>query len=76
MILGSCTYLCQPIDVGINMADQWKDWILFGGGIGNGIKKTPTGEMVPKWIIGTYNRLREVTIHHVWTKKNYEWHYN
>ena len=32
-ITGGCTYLCQPINVGVNgpiqqaMVEQWKDWL-------------------------------------------------
>ena len=37
-IPAGCTYLCQPVDVGINrpikveMTEQWEEWMVSGGG--------------------------------------------
>ena len=47
-IPAGCTYLCQPVDVGINksikcgMREKWEDWILDGDGIVNGVAKEPS----------------------------------
>ena len=44
-IPAGCTYLCQPIDVGINktiksgMRDKWEDWMIEGEGIIDGAAK-------------------------------------
>ena len=47
-IPAGCTYLCQPVDVGINksiktaMREKWEDWMLDGEGMVNGAAKEPT----------------------------------
>ena len=46
------TYLCQPVDVGINksikmgMREKWEDLMLDGKGIVNGVVKEPSRKMV------------------------------
>ena len=46
-IPGGCTYLCQPVDVGVNrpiknkMTENWEDWMFDAGGIETVIAKTP-----------------------------------
>ena len=46
-ILVSCTYLCQPIDVGINkpiknhLCRKWEDWMTEGDGIVDGAANLP-----------------------------------
>ena len=43
-----CTYLCQPIDMGINkpikshLCEKWEDWMIGGEGIVDGVTKEPT----------------------------------
>ena len=47
-IPAGCTYLCQPVVMGINksikngMQDKWKDWMIEGAGIVNGSAKDPS----------------------------------
>ena len=51
-IPGGCTYLCQPVDVGINktiksgMQQKWEDWMLESKEIINGATKEPTQMLV------------------------------
>jgi hypothetical protein len=58
-IPSGCTYLCQPVDVGVNhpikkaMSEQLENWMLEGKGIETGIAKTPTRKFVAKWINST-----------------------
>ena len=58
-----CTYLCQPIDVGINktrkcgMQEKWEDWMLEGEGIVDGAAKGPTQKLVAEWIVDVYNNI-------------------
>ena len=62
-IPAGCTYLCQPIDVGINktikcgMREKWEDWMLQGEGIVDGAAKEPTRKLVAEWIVGVYNNI-------------------
>jgi hypothetical protein len=43
-----CTYLCQPVDIGIikmiksGMQGKWEDWMLEGDGIVNGTAEEPS----------------------------------
>jgi hypothetical protein len=46
-IPAGCTYLCQPVDMGLNksikcrMREKWEDWLLEGDEIVNGLAKVP-----------------------------------
>ena len=60
-IPAGCTYLCQPIDVGINttsksgMRDKWEDWMIEGDGIVDGAAKEPSRKLVAEWVLDVYN---------------------
>ena len=47
-IPAGCTYLCQPVDVGINhsikkeITNQWEEWMVTSGGVTAGVAKTPS----------------------------------
>jgi hypothetical protein len=47
-IPAGCTYLCQPVVVGIycpikkEMTDQWEEWMVTGGGVTAGVANTPS----------------------------------
>jgi hypothetical protein len=81
-IPGGCTWLCQPVDVGINcpikmeMTEQWEKWMFDGGGIVDGVAKEPTRKLVAEWIIGTYKNISEETGKNAWKKTGYEWFNN
>jgi hypothetical protein len=78
-IPAGCTYLCQPVDIGINrpikkaMMEQWEDWMYAGGGVVEGVAKTPSRKLVAEWIIGTYKVIMEETARNAWRKKGFEW---
>ena len=52
-IPAGCTYLCQPVNIGINhpikkaMMKQWEDWMYAGARIVEGAAKTPSC----KWLL-------------------------
>jgi hypothetical protein len=52
-----CTYLCQPIDVGINksitmgMRGKWENLMVAGDGIVNGATKEASHKLVAEWLI-------------------------
>ena len=56
-IPAGCTYLCQPVDVGINrpikqkMAQLWEDWMIDEGAATN---KTPHRKLIAEWIMITF----------------------
>jgi hypothetical protein len=59
-IPAGCTYLCQPIDVGINktiktrLHEKWEDWMTGGEGIQDGVVKEPSRKVVAEWLVETY----------------------
>ena len=62
-ILAGGTYLCQPIDVGINkpikngLHDKWDQWMVEGDGIVNSQAKEPSCKMVAEWLVDIYNNI-------------------
>ena len=64
-ILPGCTYLCQPVDIGINkslkagMREKWEDWMMDGGGVEDGVAKEPSRKMVAEWVVETYTAMPE-----------------
>jgi hypothetical protein len=78
-IPAGCTYLCQPVDVGINrpikveMTEQWEEWMVSGGGVADGVAKTPSRAQVAEWIVGAYKAITEQTGRNAWRKTGYEW---
>ena len=81
-IPGGCTWLCQPIDVGINhpikkeMTEQWEKWLFNGGGVVDGVAKEPTRNLVAEWIIGAYRNISMDIGQNAWKKTGYEWFTN
>ena len=78
-IPAGCTYLCQPIDVGLNksikcgMREKWEDWMLEGDGIVNGVAKEPSRKQVVEWLLDVCNNIPKETGRNAWRKKGYEW---
>jgi hypothetical protein len=78
-IPGGCTYLCQPVDVGVNksikkeMTTQWEDWMTEGEGMTAGVAKEPTRKLLAEWIVGAYKNISEEMGHNAWKNKGFEW---
>ncbi len=78
-IPGGCTYLCQPIDVGVNrpikhaMAEQWEDWIDSEGVQNGNAMATPHHELIVTWLVKVYWTLKMDTCKKAWAKKGFEW---
>ena len=78
-IPGGCTYLCQPIDVGVNrpikhaMAEQWEDWIDSEGVQNGNVMATPPHELIATWVVEAYWTLKTETCKKAWTKNGFEW---
>jgi hypothetical protein len=78
-IPGGCTYLYQPVDVGINrsikkeMTEQWEEWMINGGGVEDGVAKPPARRQVAELIIGAYKSITKQTARNVWKKMGYKW---
>lgn len=83
-IPGGCTYLCQPIDVGINrpikaaLADMWEDWLeteVLENEENEGVIniETPSRELIANWVVEAYWMLDEEKCKNAWRKKGFEW---
>lgn len=78
-IPAGCTYLCQPIDVGINkpiktrVRERWEDWMMDGGGVEDGVAKEPSRKMVAEWVVETYTAMPETIGRNAWMKTGFEW---
>jgi hypothetical protein len=75
-IPAGCTYLCQPVDVGINrpikhqMALLWEEWMV-NENLGKNL--SPPRKLIAQWIIATLKSIDETVIKNAWRKKGYEW---
>ncbi len=78
-IPAGCTYLCQPIDVGINkpikcrLRGKWENRMVDGEGIVDGGAKEPTRKMIAEWLVEVYNNIPEEMGQNAWKKMGYEW---
>ena len=78
-IPAGCTYLCQPVDVGINktiktgMSKKWEDWMTDGEGIVDGVAKEPSHKVVAEWLAETYTTMPETIGRNAWMKTGFEW---
>ena len=78
-ISARCTYLCQPVDVGISksiktgMSEKWEDWMLDGEGIVNGVPKEPSRKMVAEWLLDVHKNISRKIAMNAWMKKGCEW---
>ena len=74
-----CTYLCQPVDIGINkfiksrMHEKWENWMVVGDGIVNGVAKELTRQLVAEWVVDVYKNLPAQTVQNAWMKSGFEW---
>jgi hypothetical protein len=74
-----CTYLCQPVDVGVNksikieMRENWENWMLEGDGIINGAAEETSRQVVAEWLIDSYGSISAHTVRNAWMKTGYEW---
>ena len=77
-IPGGCTYLCQPVDVGVNkpykmhLHERWESW-MFTEGIIDGTTSPPTRKHIAEWAIHANNTLTETTITNAWRHGDYSW---
>ena len=77
-IPAGCTYLCQPIDVGINkplkclMRAKWEDWMVTEG-VANGVAKEPSRKQVAEWLVDAYMHIPNQVARNAWKKQGYAW---
>mgnify|MGYP006214242181 CR=1 FL=1 len=78
-IPAGCTYLCQPIDVGINkpikkrLTKLWEDWMMEGDGIIHRAAKEPSRKLVAEWLVEVYSSLPAQTVRNAWMKTGFKW---
>ena len=74
-----CTYLCQPIDVGINkpikcgLHGKWENWTVDGERIVDGQAKELSQKMIVEWLVEVYNNIPVGMGQNAWKKRGYEW---
>ena len=77
-IPGGCTYLCQPVDVGVtkpyktHLCKRWESW-MFAEGIIHGTTSPPTRKHIAEWAIHANNTLTETIIKNAWRHGKYSW---
>ena len=78
-IPGGCTYLCQPIDVGVNrplkkaVENLWEDWMYDEVGENGWDVATPSREMIATWVSEVYWTIDQKICKNAWKKEGYEW---
>ena len=77
-IPGGCTYLCQPVNIGINkpykkhMRHQWELWMISEGMV-EGTTSPPSREQIVSWAKYTNETMSEVNICIAWKHGQYSW---
>ncbi len=72
LIPAGCTYLCQPVDVGINKSrvrEKWEAWMIEGEGIVDGSAKEPSRKLVAEWVLEVYYNFPAQTARNAWMKR-------
>jgi hypothetical protein len=70
-IPGGCTYLCQPVDIGVNkpfktrMRDSWEAWMIEDG-LRTGTTTPPTCAHIAEWCSRAYKDLPASIIRNAW----------
>ena len=75
-IPAGCTYLCQPLDEGVNrllkknITKQWEAWMEEEG---YSTLTKPSRKMMSEWIVTAWNEIEEETVRNSWRKKGFAW---
>ena len=75
-IPGGCTYLCQPLDVGVNrtlkmsVKSEWDDWMERTGSV---TLEKPSRKLIGEWVLKAWDDLDPQTVRNSWKKKGFEW---
>jgi len=73
-----CTYLCQPIDVGINKplknakCERCEAWMVSDGII-NEKAKEPSRKQVADWLVDAYTNIPQQVGQNAWLMTGYSW---
>ena len=77
-IPGGCTYLCQPVDIGINkpykkhLQMRWECWTMAEGLI-NGTTSPPMRKQIAQWGLHANNEISVETVKNSWRHGEYSW---
>ena len=78
-IPSSCTYLCQPIDVGVNkpvksvLEDQWEDRMDAENLQDGKAMTTPSRKLIVTWVVEAYWMFNSEICKNAWKKRDFEW---
>ena len=77
-IPGGCTYLTQPVDIGVNkpfkdwIRRQWEQWMIDTGLLQEKTKP-PSREDISKWTFKAQDTLSEQIVKNAWRHGVYTW---
>jgi hypothetical protein len=77
-IPGGCTYICQPVDVGVNkpfknrIRAYWEAWMI-NEGVTKGTTSPPTREDIAKWSLSSMEMLPVQVVMNAWRHGKYSW---
>jgi hypothetical protein len=75
-IPGGCTYLCQPLDIGVNktfkhlLRIKWEDWMDREG---CDTMTKSSRALLSEWIVDSYYSIEKKMVINAWKKKGFEW---
>eukprot|EP00956_Cyclotella_meneghiniana_P034504 scaffold105647_cov92-Cyclotella_meneghiniana.AAC.2 len=75
-IPAGCTYLCQPLDVGVNrplkkfVKREWDDWMEAEGAV---TLQKPSRKLIGEWVLKAWASLDVQHVQNSWKKKGFEW---
>ena len=77
-----CTYLCQPVDVGVNkpfkklIRDKWEQWVISEGivhGTTPPPPPPPTRKQIAEWTLHAKSHINPQIIQNSWRHGEYSW---
>jgi DDE superfamily endonuclease len=78
-IPGGCTYLCQPVDIGVNkpfkvrIRKLWEQWMVAEG-LATNTTSPPTRKHIADWAIQAINEIPEQLVRNAWRHGEYAYY--
>jgi hypothetical protein len=70
-IPGGCTFLCQPVDIGVNkplkckIRKLWQEWMILDG-LSTGFMRPPSRKHIAQWVSTAKDLLTEGLVRNAW----------
>lgn len=78
IIPSGCTFLCQPVDIGINkpikedIRKSWEAWMLSQN-IERGVSRAPSRRLISDWTLSAFGNISSEIIQNAWKREGYVW---